>query len=106
MASLNPNISASCTEVDWDEEEGAGYGDLPLLKDLPAASGPEVVSGGPVPAEIPSEWHHFDEMDEPSVIECLEAEIAAKKIIAEMAAQEAKALEQKLSNLRQHVPKT
>ncbi len=103
---MNPNLCASCVEVDWDEEEKAGYGDLPLLKDLPTASGPEVVSRGTVPAEIPSEWHHFDKMDEPSVIDCLEAEIAAKKAIAEMAAKEAKALEQKLSDLRQHVPKS
>jgi len=101
----NPNVCVRCSDLDWDDEAAVGLSDEPLPALLPTLSGTEIPHQQPALAENPSGWHHVDDFKEPSAIDFLEAEIAAKKIIAEAAAREARALEQKLFDLIQHPPK-
>jgi len=102
----NPNLCASCGEANWADESQA---DAMALTPLSLSHVP--VNLKPAPAlpsftEIPSEMQQLIEMDEPSVIECLEAELAAKRAIAEMAYREVKAIEQKLSTVARRIHQT
>jgi hypothetical protein len=105
MASANPNVCSGCWEMDWNEECADGTGDTALLKTLASDSETKMLGQPHGPAETASEWHQLEDKDGPDLINWIEAEIAAKKALADAAAKEARALGQKLFVLRQHASK-
>jgi len=71
-ASDNPHICAECARMDWSDEAPGG--------DLPAAIHPAA-----------SQLEQFLELDEPSMVECVEALEQAKRALTETVAAEASA---------------
>ncbi|MCI0536618.1 MAG: hypothetical protein L0Z50_15470 [Verrucomicrobiales bacterium] len=102
VASYNPSLCGGCAEADWNEEQVVELGRVPLLAE-PSASATTHISEEHRERQLkdgPYHWDHFDDAAEPSAIDLLEAEIAAKRILAETAAKEAMALEQRLFDLK------
>jgi len=91
-----------CTSEDWKPEGVPITGSVSALEGAHAEGGSLIQTQPHGLSEAPVELHRLEEMDEPSLIECLEAELAAKRAIAEEAAEQAKVLEHRLSCLTKH----
>ena len=98
---LNPNLCPTCARASWTPED-----DNPVQDQREMAHSASVGAApfSPNTVEIPADLSHLMEIEGPSVIECLEAELAAKRAIAEEASREIKELEAKLHSVAKLSP--
>jgi hypothetical protein len=100
LSSNEPNICGSCAEADWDEESPL---EPRALVQVPSPFKAEILDVECEHSITELQWHPHC-LGLPTAIDLIEAEIAAKKLIAETAAQEARFLERKLCFLTQPAP--
>ncbi len=91
ISQANPNVCAGCDSIEWDLPQEIHMEREALPGFEYTASGSEMMGHGALSSEVPSEFARFVEVEDPSVLECLDAESAAKQAIAEVAGAEGKA---------------
>ena len=90
VSRANPNVCAGCDSIEWNLPQ-AIFTETETLRGFEyTATGADFLTAGKIPGEIPSELQRLVEVEDPSVVECLDAEISAKKAIAEVSKDEAK----------------
>jgi hypothetical protein len=99
MAFSDPNVCTHCLEEDWAETGAPEQVSFPARRFDVTAQAEMPARQTFLAARSPA-LPYLEDLNQPSEIEFLEAEIAAKKIIAEAAAKEAKALESRLFALK------
>jgi hypothetical protein len=105
VSAANPNLCQECEGIKWEKVFSES------LEASAVAASPGVHSGSPflhgigTKGELPSEMARMMEMEEPSVIDCLEEELAAKKAIAEALAKEIDVMQKVLSTASRRTDK-
>ena len=90
VSRTNPNVCAGCESIEWDLPQAISTGAETLRGFEYTATGVDFLAPGKLSGEVPSELQRMIEVEDPSVVECLDAEIAAKKAIAEVSKDESK----------------